>query len=491
MEFITFLLTEVYTKGLLLYCITVLLITLILGIISFVTLRKYLRENRRIDYADVVLSTLTPSISLVAPAYNEGKTIVENIRSLLSIHYASYEVIIVNDGSRDDTLQKAIEAYQLEVVDFAVNEELVSKSIRNIYKSSLPAFRNLIVVDKENGGKADALNAGINVSSGRFVACIDVDCVLAQDSLLKMVKPFLEGKTRVIATGGVIRIANSCVIEHGSIVEVKVPDSFLARVQVLEYLRSFLMARMAWGRIDGLLLISGAFGMFDREIVVKAGGYNPKTVGEDLELVVRMRRYMIENKLPHTVRFIPDPLCWTEAPESITILSRQRNRWMRGTIETLLLHRKMFLNPAYGKLGLISYPYWLFYEFLAPHIEFFGFLILLTLSVLGLVDWTFFLSLMGMVYAFVIMFNLFTLLAEEFTYFQYKRFRDLFKLILTAFLEPILFHPFLVISAIQGNLDFLEGKKTWGEMTRKGFTKEAPTAKPVLPQKEESLRHSD
>ncbi|HEV7350628.1 glycosyltransferase [Telluribacter sp.] len=482
MEIIVYLLSEIYTKGLLLYCITVLLITLTLGIVSFRALRKYLNENRRIDYADVVLSNLTPSISLVAPAYNEGKTIVENIRSLLSIHYANYEVIIVNDGSKDDSLQRAIEAYQLEVVDFAVNEELVSKPIWNVYKSSQPAYRNLIVVDKENGGKADALNAGINVSSGRYVACIDVDCVLVQDSLLKMVKPFLESKTKVIATGGVIRIANSCEIEHGNIVKVKVPDSFLARVQVLEYLRSFLMARMAWGKIDYLLLISGAFGMFDREIVIKVGGYNTKTVGEDLELVVRMRRYMIDNKLPHSVKFIPDPLCWTEVPETRTILNRQRNRWMRGTIETLLIHRKMFFNPTYGKLGLLSYPYWFFYEFMAPLIEFFGFLIMLALTVLGLVDWTYFLSLMGMVYAFVIMFNLFTLLAEEFTYFQYTRYRDLFKLIGTALLEPFLFHPFVVLSAIEGNLDLLEGKKSWGEMTRKGFTKKEEQPLTTTPQ---------
>ena len=255
--------TDFVQTGLLIYCSTLMFSYLILGVISIISLRKYLKKNKHTIYADLLPSFLAPSISLIAPAYNEGLTIVENIRSLVSLHYSDFEVVIVNDGSKDDTLEKAVTAYKMVPIDLIINEELVTKKIRNIYKSTLPAFKNLILVDKENGGKADALNAGINIAGSKYVACIDVDCILEQDSLLKLIKPFLDSKKRVIATGGVIRIVNSCTIKNGVITKVRVPKSWVARMQVLEYLRAFLLGRMAWGAIDGLLLISGAFGMFD------------------------------------------------------------------------------------------------------------------------------------------------------------------------------------------------------------------------------------
>jgi poly-beta-1,6-N-acetyl-D-glucosamine synthase len=461
--------SEFIQTGLLFYCITLMSSYLILGTISLITLRKYLKKSKHINYNYLLPSFLSPSISLIAPAYNEGLTIVENIRSLLSLHYSDFEVVIVNDGSKDDTLEKAVIAYKMVPIDVTINEELVTKRIKNIYKSTLPAFKNLILIDKENGGKADALNAGINIAASKYVACIDVDCILEQDSLLKLIKPFLDGKKRVIATGGVIRIVNSCTIKNGIITKVRVPDSWVARMQVLEYLRAFLLGRMAWGAIDGLLLISGAFGMFDKEIVKKVGGYKTTTVGEDMELVVRMSCYMVEKKLPYKVKFIPDPLCWTEAPEDLKILGRQRNRWTRGTVETLWYHKKMFFNPKYGVLGILSYPYWFFFEFLAPIVEFLGLIWMFIAGILGIVNWQYFLILTFFVYSFVIMINMLAILAEEITYYQYKDFRDIKKLVASAMIEPFFYHPFLIYSALMGHIDLIKGKKTWGEMTRKGL----------------------
>ncbi|NEW85275.1 MAG: glycosyltransferase, partial [Mariniphaga sp.] len=295
-----------------------------------------MRKNSFVDYSVIIPSPYSPSITILAPAYNEGNTIIENIRSLLSIHYSDFEVVIINDGSKDDSLEKIIKHYQLEKVDFMVNYVIPTKPVRGIYKSTNKAYKKLIVIDKENGGKADSLNAGINLSNKKYFAAIDVDCILKEDSILKMIKPFLENSTyRVIATGGVVRVANSCQVRDGKIVKVNLPTNIIARFQVLEYTRAFLMGRMAWSRLNGLLIISGAFGIFDREIVVKSGGYDPKTVGEDMELIVRMRRYMIENELKYRIVYIPDPLCWTEVPQKISVLGRQRNRWMRGTMETL------------------------------------------------------------------------------------------------------------------------------------------------------------
>jgi len=299
-----------------------------------------------------------------------------------------------------------ISTYDLYAKDLNINAEIPTKQIRGIYKSNNAAYKKLTVIDKENGGKADALNVGLNFAKYPYAVCIDVDCILDKDSLLKLAKPFLESNDkRVIATGGVVRIANQCVIEDGRLIDVNVPNKILPRIQVLEYLRAFLLGRMAWERLDGLLLISGAFGAFDREIAIKAGGYNTKTVGEDMELVVRMRRYMLERKLPYTVSYIPDPLCWTEAPDNASIFKKQRSRWMRGTIETLWIHRKMFFNPKYKILGMVSVPYWTFFEFLAPFIEFIGLLITFVFVALGILNWKFFLLLFLFVYIFAVMFS--------------------------------------------------------------------------------------
>lgn len=468
-------LIDIITWIIFLFCASIMSGYLILAAISIVGLKKYLKTNSFSDYNSILNSSLAPAISIIAPAYNEERTIVDNAKSLLGLHYNNFEVLIVNDGSRDGTLQKLIEAYDLKQIEAPLNIQLECKPIRGIYKSSNPAFKKLKVIDKENGGKADALNTGINVASSKYITCIDVDCVLEQDSLLKMVKPFLEiANKRVIASGGVIRIANSCIIENGRLINVQVPDKFIPKVQVLEYIRSFLLGRMAWGKMDGLLLISGALGMFDKEIVIEAGGYNHKTVGEDMELVVRMRRYMHDNHLPYTVTYIPDPLCWTEAPEDYQLLKRQRSRWTRGTMETLWIHRKMLFNPKYKILGLLSYPFWLVYEYLAPIIEAIGLIFSIVLICFGLINWKTFILLSIFVYAFAILFSMLSLLAEEITFYQYKKRKDYFKLIGASLLEPLIFHPYLVYCALKGNIDLMKGEKSWGDMTRKGLSRSRP-----------------
>jgi poly-beta-1,6-N-acetyl-D-glucosamine synthase len=450
------------------YAITIAFSYLTLAVISIVEMRAYMNRNSFIDYKYILSSPLAPGISLVAPAYNEGLTIIDNVKSLLSLMYNNYEVIIINDGSKDDTMAKLIPAFNLVRVNYAFEESVRAKPVRGVYKSVNRAFRKLIVVDKENGGKADALNVGLNVSRKELVACIDVDCIIEPDALLKMVKPFLEDK-RVIASGGVVRIANSCVIEEGRLVEVRLPRTLIPRTQVLEYIRAFLLGRMAWSRLNGLLLISGAFGLFKRNIALEAGGYNHKTVGEDMELVVRMRRYLHERNQPYKVAYIPDPLCWTEAPSDSKILGRQRNRWARGTFETLAIHRKLFFNPKYGLMGMLSYPFWFFYEWLSPFVEFFGLIFFVFLVIIGKVNWLFFLVLLLAVYSFAFFISMFALLAEELSFFKYTQKRDTFKMIIVALIEPFWFHPRVVWWSLKGNWDLYRGKKSWGEMTRQGF----------------------
>lgn len=461
---------DILTYGILTYSVLLLSFYILIGFLSVIETNTYTKKNSLTNYRILASSSFVPSVSILAPAYNEGATIIENVKSLLSLFYNNLEIIIINDGSKDDSLQKLIEAYDLKQIDFHVQYTLNTKEVKGVYKSTNPVYDKLIVVDKVNGGKADALNVGINISSHDHIVCIDVDCILEQDAILKMMKPFLEEKDRkVIASGGVVRIANSCIIEDGRLVKVRLPGNYFARMQSLEYIRAFLLGRMAWTKLNGLLLISGAFGAFDKNIAIKSGGYSTDTVGEDMELVVRMRRYMEERDLPYEIKYIPDPLCWTEAPMNINIFSRQRNRWTRGTIETLKFHRVMFFNPRYGVLGLLSYPYWLFFEMLAPLVETLGFMVFLALAAMGRISWDVFLALLVFILSFGYMYSAFAAYMEVKTYNMYRRRTDMMKLLLTALTEPFFYHPLAIFAAIRGYIDIIRKKKSWGEMTRQGF----------------------
>ncbi len=457
----------------LVYVVAIIASYIFLSLISAIALRKYMKKSSYAKYDEIISSPFAPSISLIAPAYNESVTIVDNIRALMSLFYHDFEVIVVNDGSKDETLNKAIEAYDLEKVDYAHYYYLDCQKIRGVYKSRNSSFANLLIVDKENGGKADALNAGINISNNDFFVAIDVDSIIESDALLKLVKPFIEEKSkRVIATGGSVRVANSCIIEDGQIRDVRIPTNLWARFQVLEYTRAFLMGRIGWSELDGLLLISGALGLFDKEIAIACGGYFAQTVGEDMELVVRMRRYMAENNLKYKIKYVPDPLCWTEVPTTLKVLGGQRNRWTRGTIETLFLHKKVFFNPTYGSMGLLGYPYWFFFEWLAPIFELFGILYFIIIALLGAPNWDFFIFLLVFVYSFAVSLSTAAILFEEKTFHRYEKKRDIFKLFINVLIEPIIYHPLVLWWGIKGNFDFFIMKKTgWGKMVRQGFAK--------------------
>ncbi len=444
---------------------------LILGIFSAIALRKYLRKNSYVNYNSLVLSPLSPKISIIAPAFNESRSIIDNIRTLLSLYYNNFEVILVNDGSTDDTFEKIRTTYDLERVNYYFDYRIPCERIRGVYKSKNPSYTRLTVIDKNNGGKADSLNAGINICKSAYFVSIDADSIIETDSILKLIKPFLEEKEkRVIGTGGVIRIVNSCEIERGHIRNINIPKKFLPRLQVLEYTRAFLLGRMAWSQLDGLMLISGAMGMFDRETVIKAGGYSIKTVGEDMELVLRMRRYMAEQDKKYEVTYIPDPLCWTEVPSDLKSMRKQRTRWTRGLVESLKTHRKMFFNLKYKRLGLLGYPYWFFFEWLSPLIAFAGFVYTFILIITDSLNWPFYLLLFTFVYSFAVLLSTWAVLFEEITFHKYRRKRDVLKLLSTALLEPF-FYPVHTYFAVRGNIEAMRGKKGWGKAERTGFDK--------------------
>ena len=442
-----------------------------LGLFSAVALRKYLRKNSYVNYNTLVLSPLSPHVSIIVPAYNESKTVLDNIRTLLFLYYNNFEVILVNDGSTDDTFDLIKEVYELDKVNYYFDYKLPCERIRGIYKSKNPSYARLMVVDKNNGGKADSLNAGLNISRNSLVVSIDADSMIEPDSLLKLVKPFLEEKDKkVIGTGGVIRIVNSCYVEKGFIREIRIPEKILPRLQVVEYTRAFLLGRMAWSQLNGLMLISGAIGMFDKETMIKSGGYSTKTVGEDMELLLRMRRFMAEKNSEYEVTYIPDPLCWTEVPSDLRSMRKQRTRWTRGLVESLLTHKKLFMNRKYKQLGMLGYPYWLIFEWMAPLIAFAGFLYTIILAFAGLVNWPFFILIFSFVYSLAVCLSIWAILLEEITFHKYRRKMDVMKLIGVAFIEPFIY-PIYTYFSVRGNIESLRGKKGWGKATRNGFEK--------------------
>lgn len=420
-------------------------------------------------YADA-----SPPIALLAPAYNEAMTIAESVRSLLSLQYPSFEVVVVNDGSRDETLQVLIDSFELRPIERHYELSIRHAPIRGIYGATHQP--RLIVIDKENGGKADALNAGINVSRAPIFCSMDADSLLEPDALLRAVAPFVEDPERTVAVGGTVRIANGCRIDHGRVVEVRPPRNFLALLQTVEYLRAFLMARLAWSRINALTIISGAFGLFRRSRVIEAGGYTHGTVGEDMELVVKLHRLMRDLKLPYRIAFVPEPVCWTEAPEDLRVLGRQRARWHRGSLETFERHRDVLFRPRYGRLGTLSFGYILLVDILGPVVEMLGYLLIPMFWAAGLLSIEYLLAFAAVSFTFGVVVSVGALALEESELRRFPRARDLVLLTVVAVVENFGYRQLNNVWRLRGVWQYLRRSQSWGTMTRKGFAP-APAAK--------------
>lgn len=436
-------------------------------LLAFGALQRYARRLKALDVEELIQGAGAPPISLLAPAYNEEATCVQATKALLTLNYPEYEILVINDGSKDATLARLTEAFDLSPASRPPTAELHTKTVRGIYRSR----RNtaLWIIDKENGGKADALNTGINYCQTPLFCAIDADSIIERDALIRIVRPFLEDN-RTVAAGGIIRIVNGCSVRAGMVTDVRLPDNTLARFQVLEYLRAFLAGRMGWDVIQATLIISGAFGLFKRGVVVEAGGYREKTVGEDMELVVRLHRHCLEKRIPYRVAFVPDPVAWTECPETIKILGRQRDRWQRGLAECLGYHMKMLLNPRYGRIGLLAFPYFFFLELLGPAIELGGYLSFLFVLIFGSPQTLHILAFLAVTILFGIALSIASVGLEELCFRRYPRFSDLLRLFWLAVLENFGYRQLQSYWRIKGLFSLLRRRKGWGKMERKGFT---------------------
>lgn len=463
---------NIYFVFVVLYFIAVNMAYTVFLVISVKEIFYSIRHNSFSDYRILVQSELIAPVSILAPAYNEEATVVESVKSLLKLNYGTYEVVIINDGSKDRTLETLVNEFEMFHSKQVYNPMIETKEVRGIYKSHRPEYKNLVVVDKKNGGKADALNVGLSVAEYDYVCCIDADSLLEDDALQKVMKPFMEDET-VIAVGGIVRIANGCEVVNGRVVKVGLSDKPLPIFQVVEYFRAFLSGRMAWQGINGLLIISGAFGLFKKAAVLEVGGYKHDSIGEDMELVTRLHKFKREKQEKYRIVFVPNPVCWTEAPDSLTMLARQRNRWHRGLLDTLLLHRKMFLNPRYGVIGMAAMPYFVFIELLGPVIEFFGYVTLIILLVLGALNLELTILFFIVALFYGVMFSVGAVLLEEISFERYPKAKDLALLLSFGVIENFGYRQMTAWWRVKAFWDYFRGRKSWGAMQRKGFASKA------------------
>ena len=456
--------------GFLIYLFILSSLYFFLVMVGLVEMLRHRATGGRVEDSGALNSSLlVPPVSVLAPAYNEAVTIRESVKALLALSYPEHEVIVINDGSTDQTLQLLIEEFHLYRSARYSGEGLKTKPVRAIYESMDPI--RLIVVDKENGGKADALNAGINAAKYPLICSVDADSLLEQDALIRIARRFLLDPERVLAVGGIVRIANGCATASGRVIDVNLPRSWLARFQVVEYLRAFLGGRVAFSTSNCLLVVSGAFGLFKKWAVLAAGGYDPRTVGEDMELIVRLHRWARERKMDYRIVFQPDPVCWTEAPESLRVLKKQRNRWQRGTIETLWKHRAMVARPGYGLLGFLALPCFVLFEGLGPLVESAGYVI----TALGLSLGIFapriaILFFIAAVVNGIVLSGACVVLGELSTR-RYPRVSNVLSLLVAAVGENFGFRQLLTLWRAQAFWDLWKGKKSWGTMERTGFSR--------------------
>jgi len=442
---------------------------------------EFARHLRRQPFAggdDMFRSPLTLPVSLIVPAYNEGAGIVAAVQAMTALRYPRYEIVVVDDGSTDDTFERLREQFDLVEVPRVVPGEVPYRSQVLSVHVARDHPETLTVVRKTNGGKSDALNVGINLSRHPLVCMVDADSVLDPDALLAVAKPFGDDPLRVAACGGVVRIANGCTVVGGRVVDVRMPRRWLLRIQVVEYLRAFLMGRTGWSRLGGLVVISGAFGIFRRDLVVRVGGMAYDTIGEDAELVVRLHHHLRERGEDYRVIFVAEPVSWSEAPASLRVLGRQRRRWHRGIAEILRKHRGMIVNPRYGRIGLIALPYYVVFELFAPFIE----LAALVLVPLGLwadaVDLEFAWRFALVAYGYGLLVSLVALVIEEVSFHRYPRWSDLWRGVLAAVLENFGYRQVLAVWQVAGAASAWRGRQAvWGSMQRQGF--DSPPVPPL------------
>ena len=451
------------------YFLALQVMLFLLAVVSGIVLYRERMVERFARVEDMLVSDLAPPVSILVPAYNEAAGIVDAVRSMGMVSYPRFEIVVVNDGSTDDTLARLIEAFELVPVPYPLRANLPTAPIRQVYKTRLPI--RLTVVDKENRGRADALNTAINAARYPYVLATDADVIIDGMALVHAMRLVAEDRDRTVAVGGNVRPINGCRVRHGHLIDAAVPSTLVERYQLLEYLRSFIASRPAWSALNCLPLVSGAFGVFRRDVLVEVGGYTVGHFGEDMDLTMRIHRHLRAKKMDYRIVYSPAAVVWTEVPPTRAILRRQRIRWHRGLMTAMQDFRSSFLNPSHGTLGMISWPVMVLFEYLAPIVEFLGYLVVPIAIATGAVSPISAVVLyLIAVFAGAINSLLALLLDERFGYFNDPR--ETLRLLVVVFVENLGIRQLTVWWRVRA---MLGGKVTrvWGDMERRGVAKVA------------------
>jgi cellulose synthase/poly-beta-1,6-N-acetylglucosamine synthase-like glycosyltransferase len=436
--------------------------------IALIAILKHIHRVKYEPFREYSVSPETPSVSILIPAHNEEKFVVRTIRSALAVDYPLFEVIVIDDGSEDRTLKTIISAFGLKKIDLVYRNLLQSVPVRGFYAN--PEIPNLVVVHKERSGKADALNCGIMLSRSPYFCSVDADSLLEKDSLIKLMTPIMESNVPVIACGGVVKILNGTTVEDIYIREIKLPRKALPMFQIVEYARTFLFGRMGWNALNSLLILSGAFSLFNKMAVVEIGGYRRGSTTEDLEIIVRLHEHYLREKKSYKIRFISDPICWTEVPESMKMLGRQRRRWHLGLIQTMFQHRSMIFSPKYGRIGLLVLPYYLLFETFGPIVEILGYIMVPCCYVLGLLNVDSLLLFLTLAIFYGAFLSISGVFLAELTYRRYPKWSHLMRQLWYAVLENFCYRQVNSFWRTQALFQFLAGRTAWERVADKGMS---------------------
>ncbi len=435
-----------------------------------ISLFAIVRHIRRVTYSpikDFRSSPETPPVSILMPVYNEERVIIRSIRSALSVDYPLFEVIVINDGSTDGTLRTVIDTFRLKKIDRVYRTFLKTESVRGFYYSD--ETPNLLVIDKERGGKADALNCGINGSQSPYFCSVDADSLLEKDALIRIMTPVLESGVPVIACGGVVRVLNGVELDDDvSIRKIDLPDKPIVLFQIVEYLRGFLFGRVGWDALNSLLIISGTFSLFHKATVIEEGGFTVGNVSEDMEIIVRLHKIRRQQKKPYRIRFISDPICWTEVPDRMKMLARQRRRWHLGLIQSIFHNREMIFNPRFGAIGMIVMPYYVIFEIIGPFIEIMGYIVVAFSYALGILSTKFFLLFITLAIFYGIFLSTASVFLEELTYRRYPAWGHMFRLLLYGVLENLGYRQINSFWRLHAVVRYVTGRRRWEHVENKG-----------------------
>ncbi|KPN29431.1 N-glycosyltransferase [Halolamina pelagica] len=412
-------------------------------------------------------SPFLPGVAVIIPAYNEEEVILDCVQSSILLEYSDRETVVVNDGSDDETLAVLIEEFDMQPIPTDCPIDFPTEPVHDVYRSTTDT--DLYVIDKDNGGRSDAVNAGVWFTDMELFCTIDADTILDKAGLSEVVKPFLRNWGTVIATGGTVRVANGTPVDEGEIEEPEFPRGFLPSVQVLEYLRSFYSGRIGLDTLESLIILSGAFGVFRTDLVRDIGGYRTDTLTEDLDLVLRLHKTMIDSGEDYEVSFVPAPVAWTEVPETLSVFVAQRRRWYNGLLENLITHREMMFNPKYGPIGLFALPFFLIAEAIGPLVEGIGYVLLPIAVLLGIFEPASFLLFFTVTSGFGIFLSWYATYGEVWTFRRYRKVSQVVQLMVLGVLENVGYRQLRTFIKITGLPQFVRGNTEWGEMVREGF----------------------